>query len=191
MALSTNNICRFLVSFYLGVTLTAAFSNQNVAFHATRSSASALRARITTYLDDGNYDKIMLGDDKVVLAMACAKWCGPCKLIEPFVVESAEAHALDVVKFDVEAKNNGSVKVEFLLQGVMPRALPSLVLFRNGKQIASHTGALKQEEVDEFLQSNLPESAKDETRELASDSTEKGGKGFISFGGMRDNYALS
>lgn len=163
------------------VSLNAAFSNQQPAFQRS----IALKAKITTYLDDCNYDSIMLGDDKVVLVDACAKWCGPCKLIEPFVEKSADKFSLDVVKLDVEAKGNSAVKVEFLLQGVMPSALPSLILFKNGSHLASHTGALTQDELDDFLESNLPK--KEEKRELVGAGS---AKGYISFGSMRDSYAL-
>jgi thioredoxin 1 len=150
----------------------------------------ALNAGITTYLDDSNYHSFMTKNSKTVLVDACAKWCGPCKLIEPFLVNAALKYEqdLDVVKLDVEAKNNGGVKVEFLLSGVMPEALPSLILFRDGKHLATHTGALTQEQLNDFIEAHLKKAAKKEKRELVGARGRS--KGFVSFASVRDDYML-
>lgn len=177
---------------FLGVSLTTAFSTQNLA---SSRLASPLKASIQTYLDDGNYNDIIMGDDKVVLVDCKATWCGPCRLIEPFLEQSADKYAddLDIVKMDVEGKDNGSVKVEFLLQGVMPQALPSLIVFKNGKHVATHTGALNQDQLNDFIESSLHTAnggKKEEERELVGAESGSSGKGFVSFGSMRDDYAL-
>lgn len=176
-----NKSFQLITALLLAAPLTAAFSGRRLAIQHSTS----LKAKITTYLDDGNYDSTMLGEDRVVLVDACAKWCGPCKLIEPFIEKSADKFSLDVVKLDVEAKDNSAVKVEFLLQGVMPSALPSLILFQNGKSVATHTGALTQDELDDFLENNIPK--KEKKRELVSAGATKG---YVSFGSMRDSYAI-
>jgi thioredoxin 1 len=152
-----------------------------------RPSFLALNAGITTYLDDSNYHTFMSKNSKTVLVDACAKWCGPCKLIEPFLVQAALKYQrdLDVVKLDVEAKNNGGVKVEFLLSGVMPEALPSLILFRDGKHLATHTGALTQEQLNAFIEAHLKKNEK--KRELVG---ARGSKGFVSFASSREGYML-
>jgi thioredoxin 1 len=129
-------------------------------------------------------------NSKMVLVDACAKWCGPCKLIEPFLVQAATTYErdLDVVKLDVEAKNNGGVKVEFLLNGVMPEALPSLILFRDGKHLATHTGALTQAQLNDFVEGHLNKKKTEKKRELVG--ARGGSKGFVSFASSRDDYML-
>ena len=168
---------------------TTAFTTRSIRIDAVRRSASStlLNAGISSYLDDSNYHTYMSRkNSKTVLVDACAKWCGPCKLIEPYLVQAASKYqlALDVVKFDVEAKNNGGVKVEFLLGGVMPEALPSLILFREGKHLATHTGALTQEQLNEFIEAHLKKA----TRGQELVGTVK--KGLISLANTRDDYML-
>lgn len=159
------------------------------------------------YLEDDNFAKIIKGNNKkAVLVDVCATWCGPCRLIEPFVEHCAEKYAydLDVVKFDVGSKNAKNVKMELLLQGVMPKALPSLILFNaqeGGKPIATHTGVLKQEQLEAFLESNLAkikQTATTTTKVQAAvrsikkpiEASSKKKSGFIGFAMDRDDYAL-
>jgi thioredoxin 1 len=106
-------------------------------------------------LTDTTYEKLFK-DDEIVLVDACAQWCGPCKLIEPVLDRCMRKWEgiLRVAKFDVEAKNP-NLKLEFLLQDVMPKSLPCLVLFRDGKAIAKHNGVITDEELDEFIETNL------------------------------------
>src|SRR5687767_12496573 len=73
-------------------------------------------------LNDSNFIKLVRSN-KPVLIDACAPWCGPCKLIEPVLERGAEKWSNSVLfaRLDVDAKNSG-IKLELLLQGVMPRS---------------------------------------------------------------------
>jgi len=113
---------------------------------------------IVIEMDDSNYAGI-LRQDKAVLVDACAPWCGPCKLIEPVLKSCAQKwsnHVL-VARFDMESPNNSmkGLKMEFILQKVMPRSLPSLILFQNGKVVTNWNGVISEEELDELLVLNL------------------------------------
>lgn len=140
---------------------------------------------------------------------------GPCKLIEPFLLQSAELYQddLEVVKFDVDAEDTNDVQVEFLLQGALPQALPHLILFHEGKAVAVHSGVLKQDQLNSLIEDNLMkiQSASDNDEKLAAEPQRmkahelvgaglafeedvgEAKKGFISFGGgnQPDDYALS
>ena len=67
---------------------------------------------------------------------------------------------LQLVKFNVECEDwsSSAVKVELLLQGVMPRRLPLLVLFYKGRAISSHKGVITREELSDFLMTNLQQA---------------------------------
>jgi len=139
------------------------------------------------YLKDSNYQTLLRGDgdNRAVLVDACAPWCGPCKLIEPALKRCGErwARHLKVVKFDVESGQT-DVKLELLMQGVMPRALPSLILFHDGKAIAKHKGVITEEQLDAFVESNLPPEVL---------CKERAGAGRVSFASRNggDDYMLS
>ena len=109
-------------------------------------------------LDNANYSKILNDKNKaVVLVDCCAQWCGPCKLIEPTVKRCAEkwSDVLHVARFDIDKHKNSDLKLELVLQNVLPRKLPSLILFQNGKAISQRDGVVTDKQLDEFLISHL------------------------------------
>jgi len=141
-------------------------------------------------LVDANYRQILAGDGnwkRTVLVDVCAPWCGPCKLIEPVLKTCAEewSNTLDVVKYNVDGENK-DVKVELLMQGVMPRALPCLILFHEGKAIASRTGVVTDISLNHFLDMKLPDDVLDVRENQAS-------AGFISLAAANtsDGYMLT
>ena len=54
-------------------------------------------------------------------------------------------------KFDVEDKRAKEVKLELLLQGVMPTALPSLLLIQHNEVVATWNGVINTWELHDFL----------------------------------------
>ncbi|KAL7510353.1 hypothetical protein ACHAXN_012000 [Cyclotella atomus] len=97
------------------------------------------------------------GRPRSVLVDAFTSWCGPCKLIEPYLVNCATNHSgkLSVLKYNVEDPNTKNLKVEMLLQGVMIRGLPTLVLYHDGKPLATHSGAITENELNAWLDEHL------------------------------------
>jgi thioredoxin 1 len=152
------------------------------------SRVSPLCAGTVVELDDSNYVKLFKGDTPV-LVDACAPWCGPCKLIEPVVERAAKSwgESLVVARFNVEARNP-NLKMEMLLQQVMPTSLPSLILFHGEKALVFRNGMISDEELSEFLESNLPQKEK-----LQKVPTRSGTKspGMISFASQGDDYMLT
>jgi thioredoxin 1 len=142
-------------------------------------------------------------DGRSVLVDAYAPWCGPCKLIEPYLVGCAEKYSdrLSVIKYDVEGNNNNDLKVELLLQGVMVRGLPTLILYNGGEPVATHSGAITETGLEEWLDNNLLAKIDvTETNAIQNDglveekvgesSSITGQRGFVSFASQFDDYSL-
>lgn len=96
-------------------------------------------------------EPISLGDDTLPAYLAgsrlpvvvdfWAEWCGPCKVMAPqFVAAAKELPQVRFVKVDTEASPKVSVRHRI-------RSIPTLVLFRDGEEVARRMGAVPAREL--------------------------------------------
>jgi thioredoxin 1 len=88
-------------------------------------------------VNDTNFDEIVLKSNKPVLVDFWAEWCGPCRMIAPYIDELSVEYkekAL-VVKCDVD--NSPIVASKF---GI--RNIPTVLFFKNGVVADKQIGAV-------------------------------------------------
>ncbi len=87
-------------------------------------------------ITDAEFDQEVLKADLPVLVDFWAEWCGPCKMIAPILERLAEEYdgKIKFVKLDTE--ENFETPESY---GIL--SLPTLLLFKEGKQIERITGA--------------------------------------------------
>ena len=102
------------------------------------------------HTNDSNFDADVINSEKPALVDFWAEWCGPCKMIAPFIDEAATEYAdkLSIVKLNVDESPNVAAKF-----GI--RSIPTLMLFKDGAVQAQKVGAFSKSQLTEFLDSNL------------------------------------
>ncbi len=102
------------------------------------------------HTNDSNFDTDVINSEKPALVDFWAEWCGPCKMIAPFLDEAATEYAdkMSVVKLNVDKSPNIAAKF-----GI--RSIPTLMLFKDGAVQAQKVGAFSKSQLTEFLDSNL------------------------------------
>ena len=100
------------------------------------SCKQAVFTRQPFTLDAATFKRQSKGDVPL-LDDVCASWCGPCRQFAPTISQAAEqlSGQCRFAKLDSEAYPALSGEL-----GI--RSIPSLLLFRNGQEIARQSGAL-------------------------------------------------
>lgn len=75
-----------------------------------------------------------------------ADWCGPCKMLAPILkqVKDAMGDRLKIVKIDVD--KNQKLATKYNVRGV-----PTMMLFKNGKQVWRQSGVLQKNDILEVI----------------------------------------
>jgi len=78
-----------------------------------------------------------------------ADWCGPCKMLAPILKQVKEdlGEAIKIVKIDVD--KNQPLAAKYQVRGV-----PTMLLFKNGKQLWRQSGVLQKNEIISIIKSN-------------------------------------
>ena len=81
-----------------------------------------------------NFDELVLSSQKPVLIDFWATWCGPCRMIAPFVEEIAQERE-DILVGKVDVDTEPELAKRF---GIV--SIPTLILVREGKETARIMG---------------------------------------------------
>jgi thioredoxin 2 len=101
-------------------------------------------------LDAAGFDKHVGRGDIPVLVDFWAPWCGPCKMMAPHFVQVAGQlePRVRVAKVDTEAEQ--ALGARF---GI--RSIPTLALFKGGREVARQAGAMGASDIVRWTQGHL------------------------------------
>jgi len=91
-------------------------------------------------LTDQNFSEEVLKSSKSILVDFWAEWCMPCKMITPILKEIAEEFGEKIKIGKLNIDENPLISTTFLVD-----AIPTLILFKNGKIIQRFTGVQPKE----------------------------------------------
>lgn len=80
--------------------------------------------------------KAMLEANKIVLVDFFATWCGPCKMIAPFIEQVAEEYAGKAAVAKIDVDEEPELAAQFGIESI-----PTVILFKDGQPINVGIGA--------------------------------------------------
>lgn len=97
-------------------------------------------------LTAASFDKTITRNEIPVVVDFWAAWCGPCKVMAPEFRKATQAMepAIRFAKLDTEA-----APAQAAAHGI--RSIPTMILFRNGKEVARQAGAMSAGQIVQWI----------------------------------------
>ena len=97
-------------------------------------------------LTTANWDAEVLNSDLPVLVDFWAAWCGPCRVMNPIISNLAEKYAdlVTIAKADID-------ETEAIASRYNIKAIPTILIFQNGKEVERIPGLVTQEVLEQKL----------------------------------------
>jgi thioredoxin 2 len=99
-------------------------------------------------ISDATFEKVTAETTVPVVVDFYADWCGPCKIMAPLLDDVARRRAGELLVVKLDTDRNPATGQRFGIRGI-----PTLIAFRDGKEVARRVGAVPPAELEAFLTS--------------------------------------
>lgn len=100
-------------------------------------------------INSQNFDQLIAGDQLVVVDF-WATWCGPCKMVGPFIDELANEYEGRAVIGKCDVDQDQELPTRF---GV--RSIPTILFFKGGELVQKFIGAQSKDVLEEAVAAHL------------------------------------
>ncbi len=100
-------------------------------------------------LNKDNFDKEVLKSPIPVVVDFWAEWCGPCRVFSPVIEEVSKDYAGKMKFGKLNVDDNEDIAQTYAIMSI-----PTVLLFKGGKVIATSIGAVPKDTIKKWIEKN-------------------------------------
>ena len=97
-----------------------------------------------------SFFELVQSSKKPILVDFYADWCGPCKMVSPAIVKVAKDFSGKIMTIKINVDKAQAAAAKYMI-----RSIPTIMLFKNGKDVMRLTGAQPYEVIKREVQKYL------------------------------------
>ncbi|MBT8303357.1 MAG: thioredoxin [Bacteroidia bacterium] len=92
----------------------------------------------------------IINSEVPVLVDFHADWCGPCKMLAPILKQVKEEMGDDIKIIKIDVDKNQPLASKYQVRGV-----PTMLLFKDGKQLWRQSGVIQKNDIIQIIKSKV------------------------------------
>ena len=105
------------------------------------------RKKTVIQTNENDFQKDVLAKEFVVVDFY-ANWCGPCRMILPYLEEIASELNIDIVKVNID--ESPTIASEYNVMSI-----PTIIIFKNGEKVSINIGAASKARLTDWITTHM------------------------------------
>lgn len=87
---------------------------------------------------------------KICVCDFSASWCGPCRMMAPIMEDVSEKYKKQYFFYQIDIDSAEELAAKYNVQ-----AVPTIIVFKDGKELGRTTGFQEMDEIENFLKQTI------------------------------------